>query len=112
MQASGVFMMNLLSANCTCSRPCPSTLPTIPAFILASHSLAFDPLTPSPSVFTPPLPPGKLPFSTAPPDDRNLNDMHLALYNDVIVFDQATKIIYAISWVHIGEEVGWRLWIS
>ena len=109
--------MNLLTANCTCARPYVFTLPTIPAFLLASHSLspppsAFDPLTPSTSVFTPPLPPGKLPFSTAPPDDRNLNDMHLALYNDVIVFDQATKIIYAISWVHIGDEVGWRLWIS
>ena len=31
--------------------------------------------------------------------------MHLALYNDVVVFDQATKIAYAISWVHVGEEV-------
>lgn len=31
---------------------------------------------------------GKLPFSAAPPDDRSLPDMHLALYNDVVVFDQ------------------------
>jgi hypothetical protein len=30
--------------------------------------------------------------------------MHLALYNDVVVFDQATKIIYAISWVHVGDD--------
>ena len=31
---------------------------------------------------------GKLPFSSAPVDDRGLADMHLALYNDVVVFDQ------------------------
>lgn len=47
---------------------------------------------------------GKLPFSSAPPDDRQLADMHLALYNDVVVFDQATKVIFAISWVHIGAQ--------
>ena len=47
---------------------------------------------------------GKLPFETAPKDDRGLSDMHLSLYNDVVVFDQATKIIYAISWVHIGDD--------
>ncbi|GAX76879.1 hypothetical protein CEUSTIGMA_g4325.t1 [Chlamydomonas eustigma] len=48
---------------------------------------------------------GKLPFSTAPQDDRGLADMHLALYNDVVVFDQATKVIYAIAWVHVSPEV-------
>ena len=31
---------------------------------------------------------GKLPFSSSPPDDRGLADMHLALYNDVVIFDQ------------------------
>lgn len=36
----------------------------------------------------PPTCTGKLPFETAPKDDRNLPDMHLALYNDVVVFDQ------------------------
>jgi anthranilate synthase component 1 len=30
--------------------------------------------------------------------------MHLALYNDVIVFDQATKLIYIISWVHLDAD--------
>jgi anthranilate synthase component 1 len=44
---------------------------------------------------------GKIPFSSAPEDDRELPEMHLSLYNDVILFDQATKIIYAISWVHL-----------
>jgi anthranilate synthase component 1 len=30
----------------------------------------------------------KLPFESAPEDDRQLPDIHLALYNDVMVFDQ------------------------
>ncbi|WIA41823.1 hypothetical protein OEZ86_009153 [Tetradesmus obliquus] len=46
----------------------------------------------------------KIPFSAAPEDDRHLPDMHLSLYNDVIVFDQATKLIYIISWVHLDAE--------
>jgi anthranilate synthase component 1 len=35
----------------------------------------------------------KLPFSGAPPDDRNLPDVHLGLYDDVIVFDHVEKVI-------------------
>nr|CAB3492625.1 unnamed protein product [Digitaria exilis] len=34
----------------------------------------------------------KLPFSKAPHDDRNLPDIHLGLYNDVIVFDHVEKV--------------------
>lgn len=34
----------------------------------------------------------KLPFSSAPEDDRNLPDIHLGLYNDVVVFDHVTKV--------------------
>lgn len=30
--------------------------------------------------------------------------MHLALYNDVIVFDQATKLVYIICWVHLDDN--------
>lgn len=49
---------------------------------------------------TPPPPPaGKIPFEDAPQDDRQLPDLHLALYNDVIVFDHATKLAYVVSWV-------------
>ncbi|KAA0041145.1 anthranilate synthase alpha subunit 2 [Cucumis melo var. makuwa] len=33
----------------------------------------------------------KLPFSSAPTDDRNLPDVHLGLYDDVIVFDHVNK---------------------
>lgn len=35
----------------------------------------------------------KLPFSKAPKDDRNLADIHLGLYEDVIVFDHVEKVI-------------------
>lgn len=47
---------------------------------------------------------GKLPFTHAPPDDRELPDMHMALYNTVIVFDQATKLAYVITWVHLDRH--------
>lgn len=47
---------------------------------------------------------GKLPFSHAPPDDRQLPDMHMALYNTVVVFDQATKLAYVITWVHLDRH--------
>lgn len=49
-------------------------------------------------------PAAKIPFSAAPEDDRNLPDMHLALYNDTIVFDQATKLVYVICWVHLDDD--------
>lgn len=35
----------------------------------------------------------KLPFSSAPDDDRNLADIHLGLYDDVIVFDNVEKVL-------------------
>ena len=46
---------------------------------------------------------GKLPFKSAPPADRNLPDMHLSLYNEVVVFDQATKIAYTCVWLHLDD---------
>jgi anthranilate synthase component 1 len=46
---------------------------------------------------------GKLPFSSAPPDTDGLPDMHLALYNDVVVFDGASKLAYCVAWVHVEE---------
>ena len=36
----------------------------------------------------------KLPFFNAPEDDRNLPDVHLGLYNDVIVFDHVEKVSF------------------
>jgi anthranilate synthase component 1 len=35
----------------------------------------------------------KLPFSGAPEDDRGLPDIHLGLYNDVVVFDHVSKVL-------------------
>ncbi|OAY66988.1 Anthranilate synthase alpha subunit 2, chloroplastic [Ananas comosus] len=45
----------------------------------------------------------KLPFSNACQDDRNLPDVHLGLYNDVIVFDHVEKKAYVIHWVHLDR---------
>lgn len=45
----------------------------------------------------------KLPFSRAPKDDRNLPDIHLGLYDDVIVFDHVEKKAYIIHWVMIDR---------
>ena len=35
----------------------------------------------------------KIPFSGAPQDDRNLPDVHLGLYDDVLVFDNVEKVL-------------------
>ncbi|XP_063950403.1 anthranilate synthase alpha subunit 2, chloroplastic isoform X2 [Daucus carota subsp. sativus] len=45
----------------------------------------------------------KLPFLNAPEDDRNLPDVHLGLYDDVIVFDHVEKKAFVIHWVHLGQ---------
>ncbi|XVE79429.1 hypothetical protein DITRI_Ditri14bG0057900 [Diplodiscus trichospermus] len=45
----------------------------------------------------------KLPFSSAPLDDRNLPDVHLGLYNDVIVFDHVEKKAFVIHWVRLDQ---------
>ncbi|KAL3521195.1 hypothetical protein ACH5RR_019344 [Cinchona calisaya] len=45
----------------------------------------------------------KLPFSRAPRDDRNLADIHLGLYDDVIVFDHVEKKVYVIHWVQLDQ---------
>ncbi|XP_020576554.1 anthranilate synthase alpha subunit 1, chloroplastic-like [Phalaenopsis equestris] len=45
----------------------------------------------------------RLTFSTAPKDDRNLPDINLGLYNDVIVFDHVEKKAYVIHWVHLSH---------
>ncbi len=46
----------------------------------------------------------KLPFATAPPDDRRLPDIHLGLYTEVVVFDHATKLAYVVTWVDTGAH--------
>uniref|UniRef100_A0A0E0KBM4 anthranilate synthase n=1 Tax=Oryza punctata TaxID=4537 RepID=A0A0E0KBM4_ORYPU len=46
----------------------------------------------------------KLPFSGAPQDDRNLPDVHLGLYDDVLVFDNVEKKVYVIHWVNLDRH--------
>ncbi|WVZ56372.1 hypothetical protein U9M48_006916 [Paspalum notatum var. saurae] len=46
----------------------------------------------------------KLPFSDAPQDDRNLPDVHLGLYDDVLVFDNVEKKVYVIHWVNVDRH--------
>ncbi|KAM3284487.1 anthranilate synthase alpha subunit 2, chloroplastic isoform X1 [Capsicum chacoense] len=45
----------------------------------------------------------KLTFSNAPMDDRNLPDLHLGLYDDVIVFDHVKKTAFVIHWVRLDR---------
>lgn len=45
----------------------------------------------------------KLQFSSAPKDDRSLPDVHLGLYDDVIVFDHVEKKAYVIHWVRLDK---------
>ncbi|KAL2555674.1 Anthranilate synthase alpha subunit 1 [Forsythia ovata] len=45
----------------------------------------------------------RLSFSSAPKDDRNLADIHLGLYDDVIVFDHVEKKVYVIHWVRLDR---------
>jgi anthranilate synthase component 1 len=48
--------------------------------------------------------PGKLPFETAPADDRNLPDLHFGLYRKVAVFDNVDKVLYAVCHVLLDEH--------
>ncbi|XP_048490118.1 anthranilate synthase alpha subunit 2, chloroplastic isoform X2 [Beta vulgaris subsp. vulgaris] len=45
----------------------------------------------------------RLTFASAPADDRNLPDVHLGLYDDVLVFDHVEKKIHAIHWVQLDK---------
>eukprot|EP00271_Cylindrocystis_brebissonii_P011597 TRINITY_DN29464_c0_g1_i1.p1 TRINITY_DN29464_c0_g1~~TRINITY_DN29464_c0_g1_i1.p1 ORF type:complete len:678 (-),score=103.74 TRINITY_DN29464_c0_g1_i1:1033-3066(-) len=44
-----------------------------------------------------------LPFENAPDDDRDIPDLHLSLYNDVIVFDHVQKVVYVVCWMHLDS---------
>jgi anthranilate synthase component 1 len=56
--------------------------------------------------------PQKLPFETAPTDDRHLPDLHFGLYRKVAVFDHVEKVLYAVCHVLLDEhetvEAAWR----
>ncbi len=51
---------------------------------------------------------GKLPFASAPVDDRELPDLHFALYDRVAVFDHVEKVVYAVvvATVEPGGDAG------
>ncbi len=55
---------------------------------------------------------GKLPFTSAPHDDRRLPDLHFGLYRQVGVFDHVEKLLYAVNHVVLSEhaslEAAWR----
>ena len=58
------------------------------------------------------LEPEKLPFDRAPKDDRNLPDMHMALYRDVVVFDHATKTLFIVCAILPGEHADHSITIA
>jgi len=49
------------------------------------------------------LEPDKLPFATAPRDDRSLPDLHFALYRRVAIFDHVDKIVHVIVSVFVDD---------
>ena len=54
------------------------------------------------------LEPGKLSFDAAPEDDRGLPDMHVGLYEELVVFDHVSKKIHVLVRSDVGRwpEVG------
>jgi anthranilate synthase component 1 len=48
--------------------------------------------------------PQKLPFASAPRDDRRLPDLHFGLYRQVGVFDHVEKVLHAVSHVALEEH--------
>jgi anthranilate synthase component 1 len=50
------------------------------------------------------LEPEKLPFASAPEDDRGLPDLHFGLYRQIAVFDHVNKVLLAINHVHLDEH--------
>lgn len=54
--------------------------------------------------------PDKLSFDAAPPDDRELPDLHFAWYSSTVVFDHVDKIVHVIRLIEVrdGEDPGER----
>lgn len=85
-------------------RPASSGQQHAAAFAALCHRMQLRPtLRPRPCLcratpIAPPLPTAdKIPFSSAPEDDRGLADMHLAMYDDVVVFDQVSAPVRHLS---------------
>ncbi|MBG80541.1 MAG: anthranilate synthase component I [Phycisphaerae bacterium] len=58
------------------------------------------------------LEPEALPISKAPADDRNLPDLHMGLYREVVVIDHVAKILHVVVHVDVREhespELAWE----
>ena len=54
-----------------------------------------------------------LPFSDAPKDDRNLPDLHFALYRTVVIFDHVAKIVHVVHNAmqndSVSSEEAWKI---
>jgi len=54
-----------------------------------------------------------LPFSGAPKDDRNLPDLHFALYRTVVIFDHVAKIVHVVHNAmqndSVSSEEAWKI---
>jgi len=48
--------------------------------------------------------PGKLPFASAPPDDRALPDLHMGFYDEVVVFDHAEKVVHVVRLIEVPPD--------
>ncbi|MEM8835419.1 MAG: chorismate-binding protein [Planctomycetota bacterium] len=46
--------------------------------------------------------PGKLPWAGAPRDDRELPDLHMAMYDRVVVFDHVDKVVHVVVTAEVG----------
>jgi len=46
--------------------------------------------------------PGKMGFERAPEDDRGLPDLHMGLYDSVVVFDNVDKAVHLVQMVFVG----------
>ena len=49
--------------------------------------------------------PVKLPFDTAPTDDRDLPDLHLGLYGRVLVFDHVAKTVFVVATELVRDHI-------
>jgi anthranilate synthase component 1 len=50
------------------------------------------------------LEPAKLPFASAPRDDRGIPDLHFGLYRDIVVFDHVAKTVHAVVSTRVDEH--------
>ncbi len=51
--------------------------------------------------------PERLPFESAPRDDRALPDLHFGLYDETVVFDHVDKVVHATVLAHVspGDDI-------